>query len=893
MHSLRSPRELGRRLWLLLRRDRAAAELEEEMRLHLELREARLRERGAAPLEAHYAARRRFGNRSNLQQRSRDMWGFNWFDDAAADLRFAARRLRRRPGFAMSTVLVAALGIGATTAVFSAVDAAFIRPLPFRDADQLVTLNDVNIPMQLSQKLPRGPHFLDIGDARGMTDLFSGVGAYAAGGLNLADASNPRRVRVGVVTSNFFSLIGAAPASGRVFDDDEGRPNGPHAAVLSNGLWRDTFGGADMLGKSIDLNGTRYTIVGIMRPGFSFPNESDLWIPLPIPTTFDVFAAFRGYLPSTIVGRLAAGVSLDQANTRLIDHWRQFAGADPMPGTNYFAKTLKDLNSKGALAPLRTHLVGNTRTSFAILMGAALLLLVIACANVANLLISDAVARRREVALRAVLGASRGRVVRQLLAESVLLAASGAALGLVVAPAILRVLRAMMPQNLAGVAPAELDLRVLAFAAALSVVTGLVFGLWPALGSARADAAETIKAGGGLGATAGSVGSARRLLITTELALTVMLLVGSGLMLRSLDRVLSEQLGVNPEHVGTMELSVAGKRGADEVAEVNTILDRLDADPGITAAGVVNNLPLRGSLGIGLAIKVDGAPEPKTTDDLTFSRYLMATGGYFNAMGIPLLRGRTILPTDDSLAPKVAVINASMATAYWPNVDPIGKTFHLMGPDPITVIGIVADVRDQSLETKGDPQMYFPIGQQTPDNLAIVARSTLSPAVLLARLRDAVRSADPRQAVYNVRTMDDVISTSVAPRRTNTLLIAIFGAVALALAAFGVYAVVSYSVTRRSREFGIRSALGASGIDIATLVGREMAWVVLTGLLLGLAGAWALSKVLASLLYGVDAHDAATFAAVPLLLLLPAAIATLIPARRATRVDLTEVMRAE
>ena len=887
-------RELARRVRYLLFRSRYTAELEEEMRFHLAQREARFVERGAAPLEAYYAARHRFGNPGILQQRSRDMWGLHWAENAIADVRFAARRLRHRPGFAIATIVVAALGIGATTAVFSAIDAAFFRPLPFTRPDELVTLTDVNIPMRQSDDSPsRGPHYVDISDARRMTDLFSGVGAYAAGGLNLSDASSPRRVRVGVVTTNFFSLLGAGPQAGRVFNDDEGRPDGARAAVLSDALWRDKFGGADMVGKSIELNRKRYTVVGIMRPGFNFPNESELWIPLPLPVTFETFAPFNGYLPSSILARLARDVSPARASAMLLQRWQHLAGPDGPPGTTYFATEMKELHAKGTLLPLKTQLVGDTRTSFAILMGAALLLLLIACSNVANLLISDAVSRRREIALREVLGASRDRIVRQLLAESVLLACAGAGLGLLLAPVALRVLRAMMPRNLAGIAPAELDLRVLAFAVALALATGLIFGLWPAIGSSRGNATDTIKSGGGHGATAGGIGGSRRVLITAELALTVMLLVASGLMLRSLDRVLSEQMGMSPEHVGTLQLTIANRPRAVEIAEVNAMLERLGADPGIGAAGAVNNLPLRGVAGIGISIKVDGAPEPKSMDDMVYSSYLMATGGYFKAMGIPLLRGRVFSTSDDSLAPQVAVINMAMAKAFWPNSDPIGKTFHMMGPDPVTVVGLVADVHERSLEKSGGPQMYFPIGQQSPNNLAIVARGSLPPATLLTRLRDAVRAIDPTQAVYDARMMEDVISASVAPRRTNTMLIAIFGALALALAAFGVYAVVSYGVTRRAREFGIRAALGATGRDIAALVTGEMASVVVVGLVLGMLGAWGLSRVLASLLYGVGTHDLATFVAAPIVLVLPAMIAALVPARRAMRVDPTEVMRAE
>jgi predicted permease len=481
-------------------------------------------------------------------------------------------------------------------------------------------------------------------------------------------------------------------------------------------------------------------------------------------------------------------------------------------------------------------------------------------------------------------------MVRQLLADSLLVAFAGAALGLVIAPIALRVLRAMTPQGLVGVAPAELDLRVLTFASALALITGLSFGLWPAVGAARADANEMIKSGG-RGLT--GVGRARRALITIELALTVMLLVGSGLMLRSLEDVLAQRMGMNPEHVGTLELSMPGTPRAVEQTTVHAIISRLEAEPNINAVGVVNHLPLRGQGGFSIAITPDGAPPPTSIDATPFARYLAASGGYFKAMGIPLLHGRTFTPADDSLAPQVAVINETLAKLCWPNADPVGKTFRFAGQGPVTVVGVVADVREQSIDGKIQPQMYLPIDAQAEWNLGLVARSALAPATLLARLRDAVRSADPTQPVYNVRMMDDVISRSVAPRRTNTTLIAMFGAIALALAAFGVYAVVSYGVTRRAREFGIRAALGATGRNIVVLVGREMVWVVGLGLTIGIGGAWVLSRVLGALLYGVGGHDVVTFALAPVVLLCSAIIATLVPAWRAMHVDPSDVMRAE
>jgi len=528
-------------------------------------------------------------------------------------------------------------------------------------------------------------------------------------------------------------------------------------------------------------------------------------------------------------------------------------------------------------------------------MGATVLLLLIACANVANLLLSDAASRRREVALREVLGATRARVTRQLLTECLVLALAGAALGIALAPTVLGLLRRLMPSDLAGIAPAELNLRVLAFATILAVLTALLFGLWPALSATRASAADTIKSGGGVGSTAAGLGRARRALITVEVALTVMLLIGAGLMLRSFARVLSQDRGIQSDHVATLELAI--KRNASRVerlAMLHGMLTQLQNDPLIDAAAVVNDLPLNGTSGMSISVKVDGVSPPNGPDGYApMARYLQASGGYFKTLGISLLRGRTFTTSDDSLAPPVAVINMAMAKTWWPDRDPIGQKFVTAARAPVTVVGIVADLRERSLEGDVRPQMYFPIDDATPANLALIARSKLPPEDFLPRLRAAVRAVDATQAVYNVRMMDDVIATSLAPRRTNTTLIALFGALALMLSSFGIYAVVSHSVTRRAREFGIRAALGATQSDIAALVGRELLVMLGVGVALGLAGAWVLSRVIAALLYGVEPHDLGTFLVVPAVLTIPALIAGWPPARRAMGVSPMEVMRAE
>jgi len=547
--------ELLRRLRYLLRRERYTAELEEEIRLHLELRGNQLRTSGLAPEAARFAVRRRFGNPAAVQERSRDMWGMNWAEEIGADVRFAVRRLRNRPAFSVSAIAVAALGIGATTAVFSAVDAAMLRPLPFLRPAELVTLTSVILPFD--EEEGERERMVTIRDVAAMPNLFSSVAAFAAGGLNLEDPDRPRRLAVGVVTANFFSTLGVAPQQGRSFAPEEGRPKGPRAVILSDALWRTQFGAANIIGKTIKLSGNRYMVVGIMPPPFRFPNESDLWIPLTVPTTQETFAPFRGWLPSRVIARVAPGVSIDAASRRLITRWEQALGpVEPGKRTSvHFA--FDDIKASGAAVPLQKNIVGDRQKGLKLLMGATLLLLLTAAANVANLLLSDGAARQREVALREVLGASRGRVARQLLVESALLALVGAAVGLAVAPGALGLLRAMMPEDLAGTASVHVDLRVLAFAVVLAVATGILFGLWPALSTSRIDAAQTIKTGGGHGATASRLGKARRLLITAELALTAILLTGSGLMLKSFHRLMSQDFGMRPERAGTLELNFA------------------------------------------------------------------------------------------------------------------------------------------------------------------------------------------------------------------------------------------------------------------------------------------------------------------------------------------------
>ena len=881
-----------------------SADVDDEVNDHITRLESALRAAGTADELIDAAVRERFGDPDAIRARlrradesrlRRSLW-VDAFGNFGQDVAYALRRLKQRPAFTAAVVIVLALGVGATTAMFSAVDAAMLRPLPFPRADRLLLVHEVGLPMDEGPGNPAPTfHYPDYNDIAAMRGTFASVAAYAAGTLNLGDPARPTRVKVGVVTPSFFATLGRLPVRGRSFTSDEGTPRGPAVTILSDALWRSHFGGRQLLDSLISLSGTPYRVVGVMPPGFSFPDQSDLWIPLTNPTTLGTFAPFRNFLPSYVIGRLTDDASVPTAEAQLQNLWTRAAAVATAADTNatpMFRETIAGLRKDGFAVPFRTALVGDHRSALLILLGATGLLLLIACANVTNLLLSQAAGRRHEIALRAVLGATRKRMVRQLLTESVTLAVAGTVLGVLLAPLALRLLTTLMPPRLAGIAPPEIDLRVLGFATALALLTGVGFGLWPAWGASRAELADAVKSGGRT-ATAGGAGRGRRGLVVGELALTVLLLVGAGLMLRSFGRLMHQPIGLDTRGVATLEFTFdQGGNGPDHMARIQSMVSRLESSPGISAAGVVNVLPLGGEGGISIQVYAADRPMPPR-DSMKYARYLICSAGYFRTMGIPLLQGRTFGAADDSGAPSVAIISRAMAEGLWPNENPVGRQFPMMGNRPITVVGVVGDVHVSTIAQQPTYQMYFPVGQQGTGYLALVARGTLVPSAMLSRLRDAVRAVDPSQAVYRVRMMDDVVSSSIAPQRTNALLIALFGVLALVLTALGVYAVIAYSVVQRRRELGIRAALGASGRDLIRLVSREMLWVMALGLALGLAGAWAASRVLQSLLFGVTTHDPATFVLAPLALIVPAAIATLIPARRAARTNPVDVIREE
>lgn len=824
--------------------------------------------------------------------------GPRWLSALLQDIRYALQALNRYRASSLGIVATMALGMGAVTTMYSAVHAALVRPLPFPEPDALVVLYGVRVGLAPGSGSDEALPWLDLQALAAMHDVFSEVAVYAPGGLNIDGTDSPERVSVGVVTTSFFAIFGASPVMGRAFSADEGQPGGPDVAVLSYALWRRRFGGASVVGKSVSLNSRPYEIVGVMPPGFAFPDGAQLWLPLTVPATSRTLEPFgSGTGPQVTVARLRSGVDYQSARRRLQDVWLRM-----VPGSPLAAITHNPLTS------LRDSLLGDHRQVLLLLLVATGLLLLVACVNATSLLLVRTSKRSREIAVRAILGATPGRIVGQLVAESLVLSLSGALLGLLVAYGGLGVARALLPPAITAVSRVAVDLPVLGFAVLLALVAGAAVGLWPALSAVRAEPIEALRTGGPGSTVSG--GRARRVLIGAELAVALTLVSGAGLMLRSLGALLRVDTGFQTKNVSLAQLSYPrAMEPASEFSSLVRILDRLQAIPGVLDAGVISDPP--GRLG-GVITSVE--PEPlggHRSSTTAFARYLQASAGYFRALGIPLLRGRLMTTLDDAQSPHIAVINATMANQLWPGEDPVGKrvfdvpppTFRPRSPsarsaalNPTvfrTVIGVVGDTRDLGVEHQPLSTIFVPVFEQPPLNVTVVARASADAPFQLPYLRQAVHDAAPSQAVYDLRTMDDVLSSSLSARRMSIELITSFGLLGLLLAVAGVYGTVAYAVAQRMREFGIRSALGATGGDLMRAAGGEMLWVVLGGLAVGLGSTYALTSWLRALLYGVRPHDAFSLTAALLLLLTSVAAAIVVPARRAAQASPLAVVRAE
>jgi putative ABC transport system permease protein len=824
------------------------------------------------------------------------------------DLRLAVRLSLKSPAFTAITLLALALGVGANTVIFSAFDAVMLRPLPYNDPDRIVTVWD-SFPKLGVAKI--GVAYANFADLKARTRAFDPLALYTAGsttGFNLTGLGGPERVQGARATADFFRALGVAPLHGRVLNREDEEVGRNHVAVLGYDLWRRDFGGdARVIGQHVRLNDEDYTVVGVMPPGFSFPSgaempagqqfasATELWTPLTVPKTPAALGdrQVRGY---RAVARLKPGVTVEQAQADTRAIIEQLVAEHPQENEGLDA----------SVTTMRENQVGELRPAMLALLGAVGFVLLIACANIASLLLSRAAARRKEFAVRAALGASRGRILRQLLTESLLLAAVGGLLGLLLSAVALRLLVALAPANIPRLAEASIDLRVLAFTLAVSALTGLLFGLAPALHASRTDLFEAVKEGG-RGTSGAGQRRLRGLLVGAEVVLVFVLLIAAGLMLKSFRRLSEVAPGFDPSHVLTARVTLPALSypTPKKLLFYRQLVAGLSQKPGVEAAALVRDLPLSGT-DPRYGVTVEGRPREAQGDGYTV-RDRIVSAGYFRAMGIPFKRGRDFDEHDDEHAPAVAVINESAARKMFPGEDPLGHVLVTGGnyaPDNCRIVGVVGDVKFGGLDSQPDPEVYvhylqLPESFMQPGigSMAVVVRGAGKATDLAGAVRQQVATLDAGLPVSSVTTMDEVLSGSLAPRRFDLLLLSLFAGAALALAAVGMYGVLSYWVAQRTREIGVRVALGARPSDIFRLVVFQAMTVVLAALGVGALAALALARVLSGtlsgLLFGVRATDPATFAAVALLLACVALVACFVPARRAVRVEPTTALRSE
>jgi putative ABC transport system permease protein len=800
-----------------------------------------------------------------------------------ADLRYALRMLAKSPAFTFVAILTLALAIGANTAIFSVVNAVLLRPLPYPQSEQLVRV------FGTQPTLPEAPtspaNFLEW---RTENQVFTHIATWNGQGFNLTGTDKPERVIGARVSSDMFQLLGVQPALGRDFTAEEDRDGADRVVILSYDFWQHRFAGdRNAIGQTIKLSDQTYTIVGVMPRGFAFPSpRAQIWTPV----AFN--AAERATRDTNfidVVARLKPGVSLEQAQANMTAVAQSQAQRYPQTNAGIGVKVVS----------LQEQMVGDVRPMLVVLFGAVGFVLLIACANVANLLLARAAARHREMAIRGALGASRSRVVRLLLTESVLLAIVGGAVGLLLAIWSLDLLVSLKPANLPRLAEIGVNRTVFLFTAAVSVLTGVLFGLVPAWQVSKIDLNEGLKESG-RGSDAPRRQRMRSLLVISEVALSIVLLVGAGLMIRSFARLLAVDPGFKPDHVLTafVSLPVAKySKREEQVAFYDRLLERLRNVPGISAAGVVSDIPLYGGSSTGF--DVDGRT-PALPGQRAMTDYRIINSDYFAAMGMHMVKGRAFARTDTETAPGVVIINETLAARYFASEDPIGKRLNLSGgpADPREIVGVVADVRNYGLDEDVKPEVYVPFFQSAAGYLAsqtsaltVVVRSTIDPTALTQTLREQVQALDKDQPVAAIKTMEVYLDESIAQRRFNMLLLGVFAGLALVLAAVGIYGVIAYTLTQRTHEMGIRIALGARGGDILRLVFSNSMATTIIGIATGIGAAFALTRLLRSLLYQVTATDPVVFATIPLLLLAVAAIATYFPARRAMKVDPISALR--
>ena len=804
-------------------------------------------------------------------------------DTLRQDLAYALRRLAEAPGFSLIAVATLALGIGANGAIFSVVNAVLLRPLPFGEPDRLVRV------AQLWQGRPTVYSPQNFLDTQKAAQSFDSLAVFDEGGMHLTGRGRPVRLDGAEVSASFFDVLKVRPALGRGFAAEENEPGHTKVAILGHRLWRERFG-ADpaAVGQTMQLERETYTVVGVAPPGFSFPEGAELWTPMLYDARFRTQSRGAWYI--TVIGRLRAGVSVAHAREEVATIAARLAHQYPDADEGVGATVI----------PLQESLVGGSRRALLVLLGAVGLVLLIACVNVANLLLARVAARETELAVRSALGAGRARLLRQLLTESMVLALLGGAAGLLLATFSLEGLLGLEPQGVPRLAEVRMDRAVVAFAALLSILTGLVFGSVPALHMMRRATAQSLREGG-RGVLGGRGHRLRGGLVVSQIALAMVLLAGAGLLLRSFAHLRHVDPGFRPGSALTFRVTLpesAYKEDPSQIAFYRDLAARLAALPGVQSVGAISGLPLSG-VHFNLSFEVKGrAPLPPAQQPTMEVRVVSAD--YFKAMGIPVLRGRGLTAADDARAPQAVVLSRSAVRRHFPGEDAMGKAIVLgwgRGPgEPRAggeVVGIVGDVKDHGLAEENPPEIYLPYPQRTVQAMDVVLRTSVPPRSLLPAAEAVVRDLDPELPVARVATLDEVVARSISEPRFYMVLLGSFAGLALFLAALGLFGVMSYAVVQRSREIGIRVALGAHPHDVLGMVLRHAMTLALAGVVGGLLGALALSRLLGRLLFELSPTDPGTLAGVALLLSLVALAASYLPARRATRVDPLIALRSE
>ncbi len=879
------------RLRALRQRETVLNDIDREMRSHLELQVEANIKAGMSPGEAREKAMRSFGNVNRAVDAAYDVKGGGVFETLMQDIRYGIRMLAKHKSFTAIAVITLALGIGANTAIFSVVNELLLRPLPYGDPERIVMLWEVT---------PEGRHQNTTSRAnfrrwREQSTSYENVAAFTDQRLNLTGSGEPEELSVQFATAEFFKVLGVDPLFGRTFLPEDDKPESPAIAVLSYGLWQRRFGGQpNIIGQTITLNAFKFTIVGVMPPNFQFHikqrsgtgRPAELWTVLPMPTGPGVNE--RGRFLSA-VGRLKPGVTREHAEAELRTIEARLSDEAPQFNKNYSAEVL----------PLREQFFGNVRRPLWLMLGAVGFVLLIACANVANLLLSLATSREKEIAVRAALGARRGRIVRQLLTESLLLALLGSVLGLGLAWLGIKALMLISPRDLVSLQTVSLNTTVLLWTLGVSLLTGIIFGLAPALHISRLNLNDSLKEGGK--SESGQASGSRRLrnaLVVSEIALAVVLLASAGLLIRSFVRLQQVDRGFETDNILSMVIRLPEAKYQQDPQLVTFFaqaLDRIRQLPGVRSAGMVNHLPLYGGLGSNTGFKILGRPEPPPGQG-PGTDVRVVDAGYFPTMGIPLLRGRNFSDLELKEPKHVILINEVLARKYFADEDPIGKRLDVAmfeKPTPAEIIGVVGNVRYDSLIDELPPAVYFPHPDLAYSFMTLVIRTDGEPSAIAPAVQREIRGLDPNQPISDVRTMNQVMSEWVARSRFNTLLLALFAALATLLSAVGIFGVMNYSVALRTREIGLRLAVGAQPRQVLLLILKQGFVLTIVGVVFGLAAAFALTRLLSGLLFGVTAVDVTTFTTISLVLVIVSLLACYLPARRAMQIDPLSALRYE